>query len=119
MFKTLRLTNFRKHTELVIHFQNGLVAIRGLNEAGKTTIQEAIAYALFGTKGLRQPFSEVVTWGQAENTLQVELELDTGTVVRRRKAGAEILYDRKVTCTGQRDRTRYSETLQTTSAHLD
>jgi exonuclease SbcC len=63
MFLRLKLTNFRQHTDRELRFERGLIALRGLNEAGKTTVLEAIAYAMFGTTALRESIDDVVSWG--------------------------------------------------------
>lgn len=44
----LRLRNFRKFADLEIEFAPGLNVVKGPNEAGKTTLQRAIALALLG-----------------------------------------------------------------------
>ncbi len=45
---SLSLENFRQHKSTQIHFPTGLVGILGENGSGKTTILEAIAWALYG-----------------------------------------------------------------------
>jgi exonuclease SbcC len=44
----LELRNYRKFRDLRLQFPDGVIGILGLNGAGKTTIIEAIAWALFG-----------------------------------------------------------------------
>ncbi|MEM0343197.1 MAG: SMC family ATPase [Thermoplasmata archaeon] len=44
----LELHNYRKFRELKLQFPDGLIGILGNNGAGKTTIIESIAWALFG-----------------------------------------------------------------------
>lgn len=113
MLKTLQLTNFRKHRTLELNFTEGLQVIRGSNEAGKTTLSEAIGYALFGSKCLRESLSEVVTYGEPEGTLKVRLHLTFDGVdyqVVRGKSGAEVVYgDQRVT--GQTETRAFFERL--------
>lgn len=44
----LELRNYRRFRELRLQFPDGIIGILGLNGAGKTTIIEAVAWALFG-----------------------------------------------------------------------
>lgn len=119
MFDQLVLSNFRQHENLTIDFESGLVAIRGANEAGKTTLQEAIAYALFGANALREAFAAVVRWGQPEASLCVTLRLTLDGVqyqIVRKKSGAELVAqglpgDNDLLVTGQTEVTKYVERL--------
>lgn len=45
---SLKLENFRQHRETLLEFRDGMTAIVGANGTGKSTIVEAIRYALFG-----------------------------------------------------------------------
>lgn len=45
---SLKLKHFRQHRESSIHFLEGMTAIVGANGSGKTTILEAITYAIYG-----------------------------------------------------------------------
>lgn len=95
MLKRLTLKNFRQHEDRTIDLTAGLNVVRGANEAGKSTLIEAIAYALFGSKACREPLAQVVTWGKPENTLAVELLLAADGVeyvFTRSPKGAEVNY---------------------------
>ena len=115
MLHTLETNNFRKLTKGSFNFVEGLNAIRGLNEQGKTTLLEAFAYLLFGVDALRESIDDVVTWGEKVSTLKVSGTLsvnDTLFKAKRGKSGAEITdVNGKVLCTGQGACTRFFSDL--------
>lgn len=114
MIEKLNLTNFRKHEDLVLDFIPGLNVVRGSNEAGKSTLQEAIGYALFGSKALRTNFADTVTWGRAESTLRVELSVNVGgrrLTFTRGKSGAEVIEGGHVIVTGQNEVSAFAASL--------
>lgn len=111
MITKLEMKNFRQHEDLTITFKGGLNVIRGANEAGKSTLIEAILYALFGAKSLRDTLAETVTWGKKETELAVRLEMAGGIVFSRSKAGAEVIAGGKVIVTGQNEVTGYATNL--------
>ena len=95
MLLRLELKNFRRHRDLAIDFTSGLNVIRGRNEGGKSTILEAMLYALYGTRSLRDSLSETVTWGHKESELSVRLKIQVGKMVynfKRSKGGAEASF---------------------------
>lgn len=109
MLQRIKLTNFRRHRSLDVSFGAGLSVIRALNEQGKSTLLEAISYACFGVKAIRNSLEDCVTWGEATNTLKVELDIAVDGVVynvRRGKSGAEVNYDGG-TVTGQNEVTAF------------
>ena len=96
MLNKIKLKNFRKHTNTELTFNGGLSVLRAPNEHGKTTLIEAVCYALFGVKALRSPLEDTVTWGEPVNTLKVELDIAVDGVsysIKRGKSGAEVNYD--------------------------
>lgn len=115
MFNEVELTNFRQHRKLTLTLQPGVVALRGSNEAGKTTVLEGIAYALGGATALREPLADTVTWGEKETSLKVRLVFTLNGVtytVTRGKSGAEIKNaDGRILATGQTEVTKYIDTL--------
>ena len=109
MLNSIELNNFGKHRNLAVTFDAGLSAIRGENEAGKSTLLRAIAYALLGSGALPQSLEETVTWGEPVQSLSVRLTLTLDGVeyhVKRGKSGAELRYDGGVV-TGQTDVTKF------------
>jgi DNA repair exonuclease SbcCD ATPase subunit len=90
------LTNFQRHRHLSVTFNGGLTALRGANEAGKSTLLRGICYVLFGVKVLGIPLEDLVTWGEEVKTLKGTVDLQVDGVVysfKRGKSGAEVNYD--------------------------
>lgn len=109
MISKLTLKNFRQHRELALSFAAGLTALRGVNEAGKSTILEAILFALFGIRACRN--NDICSWGEPEKATKVELELilPIGTLhISRSKSSAEVRVNGE-TVTGQTECTRFIE----------
>lgn len=69
MLKSLYIEHGFKHHKKKLTFGEGLTAITGKNEAGKSLIMEFIRFALFGSKALRGAASDY-------KKLVVELEFD-------------------------------------------
>lgn len=116
MLNKLTLQCFRRHEALTIDFTPGINVMRGANEAGKSTIHQAISYALFGAKALGQSLDEVVTWGTDVKKLKVTLVLTAGGVKHtftRSKGGAEVtLLDNKSPfVTGQTEVSNFAASL--------
>jgi exonuclease SbcC len=73
----LRLKNFRQHADTSIDFDTGLTGIIGPNGSGKTTILEAIAWALYGmpaARGTREGIRSLRAPARAG--VKVELDFD-------------------------------------------
>lgn len=120
MIKSITLTNFRQHRAKSIEFQSGFNLIKGNNEHGKTTVLEAIAYALFGAKALRQSIDQVVTWGEPVGSVKVSLTFDlngTEYQITRGKSGAEIKFNGEL-ITGQTETAKFIEALFNANAEV-
>lgn len=75
----LRLVNFRQHVRTDIAFDSGVTAIIGANGSGKTTILEAIAWALYGQPAIRGQRDGIRFIGAGNRApVEVELEFDLG-----------------------------------------
>ena len=72
---SLTLLNFRQHADSHIVFHDGLTGIIGANGSGKTTILEAIAWALYGQDAARGK-KETLRWMRAGAGAKVKVELD-------------------------------------------
>ncbi len=51
LIKSLDLTNFKQYRQQSIRFNEGLTGLVGLNGAGKSTVFDAITFALYGSTG--------------------------------------------------------------------
>lgn len=101
MITSLRLQNFRRHAETELRFDNGqqILLIAGRNGVGKSTLLEAVVYALYGqSRHGRRHLDRLVRRGAELEGMQVELEFSvdqTEYLVRRRrdsKVSTAILY---------------------------
>jgi len=72
---TLRLVNFRQHADSYVEFDGGLTGIIGPNGSGKTTILEAIAWALYGNAAARGT-RDSIRYHRAGARASVRVELD-------------------------------------------
>jgi exonuclease SbcC len=75
----LRLVNFRQHADTELAFGAGITGIIGPNGSGKTTILEAIAWALYGAQAARGDKDSIRRIGAKGRTgVEVELEFRLG-----------------------------------------
>ncbi|MBN1761645.1 MAG: SMC family ATPase [Methanomicrobia archaeon] len=87
LLKTLTLRNYRKYKDASVEFPDGVIGIIGLNGVGKTTLVEAIGWALFGHNAARTTKELIKRDGASQNepcsvNLEFELEGDQYNVVR-------------------------------------
>ena len=71
----LRLVNFRQHADNTLLFDSGLTGIIGPNGSGKTTILEAIKWALYGGDATRGTVDSI-RFARASARAPVRIELD-------------------------------------------
>lgn len=92
---SLRLQNFRQHVATEIRFDSGITGIIGPNGSGKTTILEAIAYALYAVG--RTPKDQIVSQHPVgRGVMKVELDFELGSHryrVARGRNSAELYLD--------------------------
>jgi exonuclease SbcC len=90
--RSLYMQLFRQHVDGHVVFPDGLVGIIGVNGSGKTTIVEAVGFALFGSRALRGRTEDVRTRtapsrgagrNRRDREMRVELSIEhDGTVFR-------------------------------------
>src|SRR5207249_11618487 len=75
----LRLVNFRQHADTEIVFGDGITGIIGPNGSGKTSLLEAIAWAIYGNAAARGDKDSIRNFrAKARSSVRVELEFGVG-----------------------------------------
>ena len=79
ILKSLGLKNFRKFRDALIEFPDGVTGVVGLNGVGKSTIFEAVAWALYGPVAARTSAEQIKLEGaETKDPCRVELEFVFG-----------------------------------------
>ena len=93
----LRLVNFRQHADTEIVFGDGITGIIGPNGSGKTSLLEAIAWAIYGNPAARGDKDSIRNLrAKARAPVRVELEFGLGSHSYRVERGlnnAELYQD--------------------------
>lgn len=77
LLRKINLTNFRQYRSAEIVFSDGITAIVGRNGSGKTTILEAIAWALYGEcRNVKDSLQHL--WADDGEPVSVKLEFSIG-----------------------------------------
>jgi len=75
MITSVKLHNFLSHKDTELSFDNGVTVFIGENGAGKSSIIEAITFALFG-KTRRGAIEDVIRDGETQAVTQIYFEVN-------------------------------------------
>jgi exonuclease SbcC len=79
ILRRLSLENYRKYRKTELDFPLGLIAVVGRNGMGKTSLVEAVAFALYGKTASRDDLRSCISdWCGPGDTCVVELEFEMG-----------------------------------------
>lgn len=97
----IHLRRFKRFADWQANFGPGLTVVRGPNEAGKTTLMEAIFEGLFGNPARDEAVARLRSWGESrlgEITIGMRVrgdgyllrkDLEAGTILLQREGGAD------------------------------
>jgi DNA repair exonuclease SbcCD ATPase subunit len=107
IIENIALTNFGVHRKRSFQFGPGFNVIRGANEAGKSTVLEAIAIAFFGSSALRGGWEDVVTTGEKVGSLAINMRYGQYTVQRSKSSASVVSDDGQIAIAGHGDVTDF------------
>ncbi len=87
MLKSIKTLNFKKLSDNTFDFTDSLNIICGDNAQGKTTLTQALMFALFGVKAVPGSADKIPTWGQ--KNCQVEVVIGD-FLIRRSLKNCEV-----------------------------
>jgi len=79
IINNIKMNNFKSHVNTKITFNKGIVAIIGENGSGKSSIFEAVFFALFGADALRKmglTYDAIITKGKKAISVELEFEVN-------------------------------------------
>ncbi len=113
----LSLKNFKKYKEFSLEFNAGLVGIIGKNGSGKSTIFEAISFALYGklkNNDSKELIKNVSANEKEEVKVELEFEFEENIYIIQREfrgknlvANAKFFKNNELVVTGAKDVTSY------------
>jgi DNA repair exonuclease SbcCD ATPase subunit len=84
-------------------FLPGFNIIRGANEAGKSTVLEAIGIGFFGSSAMRGTWEDLVTEGKKVGQLKIRMKFGEFTVLRSKSSASIVSDDGRVEKSGHNE----------------
>ncbi len=98
MINSIVTTNFKALQSKDVGFENGLNILKGPNGVGKSSLMQALKFALYGTASVPGKKGSIPTWGKKKAS--VTLELDDGHSIERSTSDCKVKLDGEVVATG-------------------
>lgn len=99
--QSVMLENFKRHATLEVQFSPAVTAIRGPNYAGKSSVLQAVFYAMFGATAVPGGRQAVVRTGAKTCKVEFNFDLDgKACKVSRTLTTANVLVEGELVATG-------------------
>lgn len=99
--QSVMLENFKRHATLEVQFSPAVTAIRGPNYAGKSSVLQAVFYAMFGATAVPGGRQAVVRTGAKTCKVEFSFDLDgKACKVSRTLTTANVLVEGELVATG-------------------
>ncbi|MBA2847240.1 exonuclease SbcC [Methanococcus maripaludis] len=85
IIKNIKMENFRSHRNTSINFSKGITSIIGQNGSGKSSIFQAMNFALFAPRGNNFRIENLMQQGAASFSVELEFEMMGNTYLVKRK----------------------------------
>lgn len=85
IIKNIKMENFRSHRNTSINFNKGITSIIGQNGSGKSSIFQAMNFALFAPRGNNFRIENLMQQGSASFSVELEFEMMGNSYLVKRK----------------------------------
>ncbi|ABO34553.1 SMC domain protein [Methanococcus maripaludis C5] len=85
IIKNIKMENFRSHRNTSINFNKGITSIIGQNGSGKSSIFQAMNFALFAPRGNNFRIENLMQQGSASFSVELEFEMMGNIYLVKRK----------------------------------